>query len=583
MQIEVWAPIARSVVVHVVAQSGAERYDYSARMDLNRAGWWIGPDVAPAVDYSFSLDGEGPFPDPRSASQPSGVHGPSRTFNADAHPWADAMWRGRDARGSVFYELHVGTFTEEGTLDAAAERLEGLASIGIEMVELMPITPFPGRHGWGYDGVSIFGVHEALGGPEALQRFVDRAHAAGLGVCLDVVYNHMGPSGNYLAKFGPYFTEAYETPWGWAVNLDQDGSGEVRRYLADNALRWFEDFHIDALRLDAVHELHDHSPRHFLAQLSDEVAELANRLNRPLSLVAESDLNDERLVIPTREGGRGMTAQWDDDVHHALHAYLTGERQGYYVDFGSAECLDATLRDVFWHDGTFSPFRGREWGRPVSPKRDRRDFVVCAANHDQVGNRALGDRPSSRLSPGAQAASLALTLLSPFTPMIFMGEEYGETRPWMYFTDFDDPALAEAVRKGRTAEFSSHGWEEIYGGPIEVPNPQDPATTRASVLSPETAVGFPHDELRAWFAELIAARRLTLKRGAWAKHPARFEESAPRVLTLRGPVTLHANLSDAPVDLPGVTPIATFGDVAATPSRVTLGPDSLILVDAPKG
>jgi maltooligosyltrehalose trehalohydrolase len=590
MQIGLWAPTAQSVVVHVAARAGAESFDFAARMDQGRAGWWTGPEVAPGVDYAFSVDGAGPFPDPRSPAQPSGVHGPSRAFDANVFAWSDTAgsgaagsgkaWQGRDARGAVFYEIHVGTFTPEGTLDAAAARLPGLAAIGIEMVELMPIAPFPGRRGWGYDGVSIFAVHEAYGGPEGLQRFVDAAHAAGLGVCLDVVYNHMGPDGNYLAQFGPYFTSAYETPWGWAVNLDQDGSGEVRRYLADNALRWLEDFHLDALRLDAVHQVHDHSPHHFLAQLSDEVAELALRLNRPLSLIAESDLNDEQMVAPTREGGRGMAAQWDDDVHHALHAYLTGERQGYYVDFGSAECLDKAYRDVFWHDGTFSLFRGRDWGRPVALDRDRRDFVVCASDHDQVGNRALGDRPSATLSPGAQAASLAFVLLSPFTPMIFMGEEYGEKRPWMYFTDFEDPTLAEAVRKGRTEEFSGHGWQQVYGGPVAVPNPQDPATARASVLDPESATGFPHDELRAWFAELIAARRLTAPRGAWAKHPVGVEEPAPRVLVLRGPVTVHANLSDAPVEVPGVTPLATFGEVTTDSSRTILAPDSLILVDA---
>jgi maltooligosyltrehalose trehalohydrolase len=562
-------------------------------MDLDRAGWWMGPDLAAGADYSFSIDGEGPFPDPRSAAQPSGVHGPSRTFDARAFAWTDVTgsdstgsataWRGRDARGAVFYELHTGTFTEAGTLDAAAARLGYLAGIGIEMVELMPVSPFPGRYGWGYDGVAPFAVHEALGGPEALQRFVDAAHAAGLGVCLDVVYNHLGPSGNYLAKFGPYFTDAYQTPWGWAVNLDQDGSGEVRRYLADNALRWFEDFHVDALRLDAVHELHDRSPRHFLSQLADEVAALSDRLNRPLSLIAESDLNDDLTVAPTREGGRGMTAQWNDDVHHALHAYLTGERQGYYVDFGSADCLDATYRNVFWHNGSFSPFRDREWGRPVAPERDRREFVVCASNHDQAGNRALGDRPSARLSPGAQAASLAFVLLSPFTPMVFMGEEYGETRPWMFFTDFDDPDLADAVRRGRTAEFAGRGLEEEYGGSVEIPDPQAEATMRGSILSPDSAAGFPHDELRAWFAALIAARPLTLRRGAWATYPVSIEESAPHILTLRGPVTVHANLSRAPVDVPGATPIAKFGNVATLPSHVTLGPDSLILVDASKG
>ncbi len=583
VQIEVWAPAAQSVVVHVGPRAERDSYEFAARKALDRPGWWLGPAVAPGVDYAFVLDGKGPFPDPRSAAQPHGVHAASRTFDASAFAWADEAWRGRDARGAVFYELHVGTFTPEGTLDAAAARVDYLAGIGIEMVELMPICPFPGRYGWGYDGVAPFAVHEAYGGPEALQRFVDAAHAAGLGVCLDVVYNHLGPSGNYLAKFGPYFTDAYETPWGWAVNLDQDGSVEVRRYLVDNALRWFADFHVDALRLDAVHELHDHSGRHFLAQLSDEVADLADRLNRPLSLVAESDLNDDAMVTPTRDGGLGMAAQWDDDVHHALHAYLTGERQGYYVDFGSAECLDAVYRNAFWHNGTYSPFRGKEWGRPVAPGRDRRAFVVCAANHDQVGNRALGDRPSSHLSPGAQAAALAFVMLGPFTPMVFMGEEYGETRPWMYFTDFEDPDLAEAVRHGRTEEFSGHGWEEVYGGPVDVPNPQDPATARASILDPDAAVGSPHDELRAWFAALVAARSLTLRRGAWDRHPAGVEESAPRILTLRGPVIVHANLSGASAEVPAATPLAVFGRLETQGSRTILAPDSLVLVDASKG
>ncbi len=583
MQIEVWAPAKQSVTVHVAAREGAEPFDFAARMDQGRPGWWIGPNVAPGVDYSFSLDGKGPFPDPRSAAQPHGVHGPSRTFDAQAFAWSDDAWHGRDARGAITYELHVGTFTPEGTLDAAATRLDHLAAIGIQMVELMPVAPFPGQRGWGYDGVSIFGVHEAYGGPEALQRFVNAAHRAGLGVCLDVVYNHMGPSGNYLAQFGPYFTSAYQTPWGWAVNLDQEGSVEVRRYLADNALRWLRDFHMDALRLDAVHALHDHSPRHFLAQLSDEVASLAETLGRPLSLVAESDLNDDTMVTPTSEGGRGMTAQWDDDVHHALHAYLTGERQGYYVDFGSIACLDKVYRGAFWHDGTFSPFRGKDWGRPIAKGRDRRDFVVCASNHDQVGNRAIGDRPSASLTPGAQAASLAFVLLSPFTPLLFMGEEYGETRPWAFFTDYQDPELAKAVRTGRAKEFAGHGWDEVYGHKVTVPDPQDPATARASVLAPEEATGLIHDEIRAWFASLVSARALTLREGAWDAHPAGVEEVSPRVVTLHGPVRVYANLSRASVDIAVGVPLASFGQVALVGPHVVLGPDSLILIDASKG
>ena len=590
MRASVWAPHASAVACHTGGREVAMTRrpdDAGAGSDKDRGGaarpgWWDGPELPPGDDYAFAVDGDGPFPDPRSAAQPHGVHGPSRVFDAAAYPWTDDAWTGRDARGALTYELHVGTFTPEGTLDAAAARLPHLEAIGIEMVELMPVAPFPGSRGWGYDGVSIFAVHEAYGGPAALQRFVDAAHRAGLGVCLDVVYNHMGPSGNYLAQFGPYFTDAYETPWGWAVNLDQDGSAEVRRYLADNALRWLRDFHVDALRLDAVHALHDHSPRHFLAQLSDEVAALSAELGRPLSLVAESDLNDDAMVTPVADGGRGMTAQWDDDVHHAIHAYLTGERQGYYVDFGSVECLDKVYRRAFWHDGTVSPFRGKKWGRPIAPGRDLRDFVVCASNHDQVGNRAVGDRPSATLTAGAQAASLALVMLSPFTPMIFMGEEYGETRPWQFFTDYQDPDLAEAVRKGRAAEFAGHGWDEVYGSPVTVPDPQDPATARASVVDPDAATGPVHDEIRAWFAALVSARALLRRDGAWQAHPSGIEEPSPRVLVMHGPVAMHANLSRSPVDvaISGDPPIASFGEVAFTHSHAVLAPDSLILLDS---
>ncbi len=583
MRASVWAPEASSVACRTGGRDVAmTRRDDDWSDGESRPGWWDGPDLAPGTDYAFLVDDAGPFPDPRGAALPSGVHGPSRVVAADAFAWTDDAWGGRDARGALTYELHVGTFTPEGTLDAAAARLPHLEAIGIEMVELMPVAPVPGRRGWGYDGVSIFAVHEAYGGPEALQRFVDAAHRAGVGVCLDVVYNHMGPDGNYLAPFGPYFTDAYETPWGWAVNLDQEGSTEVRRYLADNALRWLRDFHVDALRLDAVHELHDHSPRHFLAQLSDEVAALAREVGRPLSLVAESDLNDDAMVTPTAAGGRGMTAQWDDDLHHAVHAYLTGERQGYYVDFGSPECLDKVYRKAFWHDGTFSPFRGKDWGRPVAPDRDRRDFVVCASNHDQVGNRAVGDRPSATLSPGAQAASLAFVLLSPFTPLIFMGEEYGETRPWVFFTDYQDPTLAAAVRKGRTEEFSGHGWDEVYGRPVTVPDPQAPETFRSSILDPAAATGYPHDALRHWFSTLVGARALLRRDGAWEAHPAGFEETAPRVAVLHGPVRMHANLSPHSVEVTAPTPLASFGEVAVVRSQAVLAPDSLILVDASK-
>jgi maltooligosyltrehalose trehalohydrolase len=432
-------------------------------------------------------------------------------FDASAHTWSDGAWTGRDARDGVVYELHIGTFTPEGTLDSAVARLDHLVDLGVGTVELMPVAAFDGKHGWGYDGVDLYAVHEAYGGPAALQRFVDEAHGRGLAVCLDVVYNHLGPSGNYLDMFGPYFTEAHETPWGRAVNLDGPGSEGVRRWICDNALRWLRDFHIDSLRLDAVHALVDDSPQHLLAELADEVAALAKEVGRPLSLIAESDLNDAVMVTPTADGGLGMTAQWADDVHHALHTFLTGERQGYYADFGSPEVLAKTLTRVFLHDGEYSAFRGKVWGAPVPPGTDARRFVVFDQDHDQVGNRALGDRPSARLDDGTLAASAALFLLSPFTPMLFMGEEWGASTPFLYFTDHQDPELAEAVRKGRRAEFSGHGWAEMYpeeaaGGELVVPDPQDPATFEASRLAWDEHAEGRHMRLLRWYRQLIALR-----------------------------------------------------------------------------
>lgn len=354
--IRVWAPAANEVTLVTAAGE--------TPMTPGADGWFEGSALSAGTDYAFRLDGGDPRPDPRSRWQPEGVHAASRVFDPAAHAWADGEWPGRDARGAVGYELHVGTFTPGGTLDSAIERLDDLVDLGVEVVELMPLAAFNGPRGWGYDGVALWAVHEAYGGPAALQRFVDAAHGRGLAVCLDVVHNHLGPSGNYLGQFGPYFTDAHETPWGSAVNLDQPGSEEVREFLISSALAWLRDFHIDALRLDAVHALVDDSPRHVLAELSDRVAQLAEDLGRPLTLIAESDLNDVAMVSPTAEGGRGMQAQWADDVHHALHAWLTGERGGYYVDFGSAEVMATALTEVFVHDGGYSTFRGKDWAGP---------------------------------------------------------------------------------------------------------------------------------------------------------------------------------------------------------------------------
>jgi maltooligosyltrehalose trehalohydrolase len=443
-------------------------------------------------------------------------------------------------------------------------------ALGIEMVSLMPVAAFPGRHGWGYDGVDLYAVHEPYGGPEALQRFVDRCHAVGLAVCLDVVYNHLGPSGNYLDRFGPYFTSRHTTPWGPAVNLDDEGSFEVRRFICDNALRWFREFHLDALRLDAVHALADDSPEHLLAQLSEETAALSAQLGRPLSLVAESDLNDPRMVEPVAEGGLGMTAQWNDDFHHALHTLLTGERVGYYLDFDEPGVFAKTLTQVFLHDGSYSTFRGKEWGRPVDPKRHRGwEFLAYTSNHDQVGNRALGDRPA--LTPGQLAIGAALVITSPYTPMLFMGEEWGASTPWRFFTDHTEAELAEAVRTGRREEFASHGWDAE-----EIPDPQDPQTWRSSVLDWTEVDTSPHRELLAWYRDLLAlrARSEDLRDDRLDSVEIAYDKDGSWLVITRGALRVVANLEPAelvvPLDRAAAYEVLSFGDTEIVTEGVRL-------------
>ncbi|RPF28626.1 malto-oligosyltrehalose trehalohydrolase [Georgenia muralis] len=537
----VWAPDARTVEL----VSGEAR----TPMSPEDGGWWRSADaLAPGTDYAFAIDGGPALPDPRSAWQPHGVHGPSRTFDVSAHAWADAGWAGRSSLGAVIYELHIGTFTPEGTLDAAIARLDHLVALGVEMVELMPVAAFPGTAGWGYDGVALYAVHEPYGGPAALQRFVDAAHGRGIAVCLDVVYNHLGPSGNYLGAYGPYFTERHHTPWGAAVNLDGGDAAEVRAFVVDNAVRWLRDFHIDALRLDAVHALVDDSDRHVLAELADAVAALGSEVGRPLSLIAESDLNDARMVTATADGGLGMTAQWNDDLHHALHALVTGERQGYYADFGSVATLAKALTEVFVHAGEFSSFRGKVWGAPVPPEVDRRRFVVFSQDHDQVGNRALGDRPSRALSPGQLAISAAVVLLGPGTPMLFMGEEWGATTPFQYFTDHAEPELAEGVREGRSREFGTHGWAELYGHDIVVPDPQSPETVVASRLDWDEPARPDNARLLRFYTDLVRLRREPDI--ASGDRAATAVQTGPDQLVMRrGGIAVAINLAPGPATL----------------------------------
>ena len=575
----VWAPAAGKVEVEVAGQ----RYPMSQENAGISAGWWSAdvPDVAVGIDYGFRLDDGEALPDPRSLRQPFGIKGLSRTYDHSAFRWTDSRWRGGALHGSVIYELHVGTFTAEGTFDAAIGRLDHLRDLGVHAVELMPVAAFPGRHGWGYDGINLWAVHEPYGGPDGLKRFVDACHERGLAVLLDVVYNHVG-IGNRLGDFGPYFTEAHVTPWGPAVNLDQPGSDEVRAFLIGNALMWLRDYHLDGLRLDAVHALEDHRALHFLEDLATEVLALAALLNRELILIAESDTNDPRLVTSREAGGYGLAAQWSDDFHHAVHAAITGERQGYYCDFGSLETLAKTYTRVFFHDGIWSAFRGRTHGRQVDVFRvPAHRFLGYLQNHDQIGNRAIGDRIAAALSPELVKVGAGLALTSPYTPMLFMGEEWGADTPWQYFTDHIEPWLAKAVAEGRKAEFAAHGWDAA-----DVPDPQDEATFLRSKLDWEQRYHEPHLGLHAWYRELIALRRARpeLTDPRLDRVHADFDEDARWLLVRRGRLRIAANLGTSAVQLPLGQPgtgvlAASSPDIAIQQDTVTMPPAALAVIE----
>ncbi len=465
---------------------------------------------APAVrehDYGYLIDDDDtPRPDPRSRRQPAGVHALSRTFDANRYRWSDAAWTGRQLAGGIIYELHLGTFTPEGTLDAAIGKLDHLADLGVDFVELMPVNAFNGPRGWGYDGVLWYAVHEQYGGPEAYQRFVDACHQRGLGVIQDVVYNHLGPSGNYLGMYGPYLAGQHTTAWGDAVNLDGFDSDQVRRYIIDNALMWFHDFHVDGLRLDAVHALVDTRATHVLEELADEVDACSAQLRKPLSLIAESDLNAPRMIANRSAGGYGLTGQWSDDFHHAAHVALTGEAGGYYADFaadgGGLGALAKVLRKGFYHDGSLSSFRNRHHGRALPEGMRAWRLVVSIQNHDQVGNRATGDRLSESLTIDQLAVGATLMLCAPFTPMLFMGEEWGATSPFQFFSSHPEPDLARMTTEGRIDEFSRMDWADV-----EVPDPQALATFERSKLDWHELAQPEHERLFAVYRELIALRR----------------------------------------------------------------------------
>lgn len=494
-ELKVWAPLATRLDLELAG----------TRVPMQAAanGWyaWRGPALVHDVDYALWVDGEGPFPDPRAASQPQGVHGPSRRVDHARFRWKTTDFRPVPLRDALIYEVHIGTFTPEGTFAAAIHHLDELRLLGITHVELMPVAEFAGTRGWGYDCVDLFAPHHHYGGPDGLKQLVDACHQRGIAVLFDVVYNHLGPVGNYLGKFGPYFTDIYHTPWGSAVNLDGAGSDEVRRFFIDNALMWLRDYRGDGLRIDAIHAFMDRSAVPFLEQLQCEVQALAGELGRPLVVIAESDLNDTRVIRPREQGGMGLDAQWSDDFHHALHVLLTGETFGYYQDFGALADLAKVLGSAFRYDHCYSSFRRRMHGNSTQGLGGAR-FVVSLQNHDQIGNRGGGERIGHLVNPDKVKLGAALTLLGPFVPLLFQGEEWAATSPFLYFIDFEDPELRQAVREGRRREFAAFGWD-----PDTLPDPQAVDTWRRSQLHRAERHAGRHRETFAWYSALIALRR----------------------------------------------------------------------------
>jgi len=503
----VWAPLRDGV--SVVFTDPARR---ELPLAKDARGYWHGEagDVLPGTEYAIRLDQDLRRPDPASHFQPQGVHQASQVVDHLGFPWAEENWGGVPLDEMVIYELHVGTFTPEGTFDGVISRLGDLRELGVTAVELMPVAQFPGGRNWGYDGVYPYAPQNSYGGPDGLKRLVDACHRRGMAVILDVVYNHLGPEGNYLRDFGPYFTDKHKTPWGDALNFDGPSSEGVREFFLQNALYWFRQYCVDALRLDAVHAICDTGPKHFLCELAERVAELSGRLGRKLYLIAESDLNDPRLIRPCEQGGHGLDAQWADEFHHASRTLLTGERGGYYEDFGELSHLAKAYRRGYVYAGEYSAHRKRCFGAPTDGCCARQ-FVVFTQNHDQVGNRMLGERLSTLVSFEALKLAAGAMLLAPYVPLLFMGEEYGEERPFLYFVSHGDPSLQTAVCEGRKAEFKAFAWRG------EPPDPNDEGTFCASRLDWDARNAGRHGTLLNFYRRLIALRREVpaLRRLSW--------------------------------------------------------------------
>jgi maltooligosyltrehalose trehalohydrolase len=572
----VWAPIAKQIEVKI----GSDLFGMIAK----EGGWWSAelPLDGAGIDYMFVIDRGGPLPDPRSPWQPNGIHGPSRTVDHAAFRWTDQHWQAPALSSAIFYELHVGTFTREGTFIAAIDKLDYLADLGVTHIELMPIAEFSGNRGWGYDGVDLYAPHHVYGEPDDLKRLINACHARGLAIFLDVVYNHLGPAGNYLARFGPYFTRRYATPWGQAMNFDGPGSDEVRRFSCDNALMWLRDYHFDGLRIDAVHAIVDTSAVHFLEQLACEVTKLQAQTGRDLPLIAESDLNDPRVVRRQEIGGYGIHAQWSDDFHHALHCVLTEERAGYYRDFGALADLAKALQRVFVYDGRYSAFRRRRHGRPPSGLSGH-SFLGYLQTHDQIGNRAKGERSSHLMNVGRLKIAAALVLTAPFIPMLFQGEEWGATSPFLYFTDHEDPELGRNVTEGRRREFTAFGWN-----PEEIPDPQAVETFERSKLNWSEPDKEPHAGLLIWHRRLMELRRRipALSNGRLNEVLVNFDETKKWCVVKRGAVVIACNLNQrkqrvpAKIDPESRLLLSSDDKVQIIQNAVELPPDSVAILGA---
>ena len=543
-EFQVWAPRAEKVATKI-----GNTIHPMLRDDR---GWWRVQveEAGPGTDYAFLLNDDATsYPDPRAMWMPNGVHAASRVYGKGQFSWSDERWQAPPLASAIVYETHIGTFTREGTFDSAIEKLPYLVELGVTHIEVMPVAEFPGDFGWGYDGVALFAARESYGGPDGLKRFVNACHSHGLAVLLDVVYNHFGPVGNYTGKYGPYMTNNHCTPWGDAVNLEFEQSDQVRRFFCDNALMWMEEYHIDGLRLDAVHEFVDRSAINFMEQLAIEVEELSARLARRLVLVAESDLNDPRVVRQREANGYGMDAQWNDDFHHALFTVLdtNGEGKGYYGDFGSMESLAKALTQAFVYDGIYSKYRSRIHGRRVEGLSMHR-FVGFIQNHDQVGNRAKGDRLEQIVGLERAKVAVGLVMTSPFIPMLFQGEEFAASSPFQYFAHHEDEAMSKSVSEGRKREFAAFGWL-----PEEIPDPEKRETFERSKLHWDEVHEGDHAEMLDWTKRLIALRRssASLTDGEAGHIKVRFDESKRWLIMNRDTMKIVCNLGDQAVDLQG--------------------------------